>query len=172
MERIIFYILAFLIIVFAVASVTSRKILRAVVYLLFVLIAIAGFYFLVGYNYLGAIQLTVYAGGIIVLFIMSVLLIHQIDSKMEVVSLVRRAIAGIACLFGAGVTLSVIWAHTFPVPENSGIPTEVAAIGKGMLSYGEGGYILPFEVITLLLLAVIIGAIIVSKGIRLSLKDI
>jgi NADH-quinone oxidoreductase subunit J len=172
MERIIFYILAFLIIVFAVASVTSRKILRAVVYLLFVLIAIAGFYFLVGYNYLGAIQLTVYAGGIIVLFIMSVLLIHQIDSKIEVLSLGRRAIVGIACLFGAGVTLSVIWAHPFPVPENGGVQPEVAAIGKGMLSYGEGGYILPFEVITVLLLAVVIGAIIVSKGIRLSLKDI
>jgi NADH-quinone oxidoreductase subunit J len=172
MERIIFYVLALLIIVFAIASVMSRKILRAVVYLLFVLIAIAGFYFLIGYNYLGAIQLTVYAGGIIVLFIMSVLLIHQIESKVEVVSLGRRAIAGIACLLGAGVTVSVIWSHPFPVPENTNISTEVSTIGQGMLSYGEGGYILPFEVITILLLAVMIGAIIVSKGIRLSIKDI
>lgn len=171
MEKIIFYLLALIIIVFAIASVTSRKILRAVVYLLFVLIAIAGFYFLVGYNYLAAIQLTVYAGGIIVLFILSVLLIHQIDSKIEVVSLTRRTIVGIACLFGAGLTLNVIWAHPFPLPADSSLPTEVEAIGKGMLSYGEGGYILPFEVITILLLAVMIGAIIVSKGIRLSLKE-
>ena len=171
MEKIIFYLLALIIIVFAIASVTSRKILRAVVYLLFVLIAIAGFYFLVGYNYLAAIQLTVYAGGIIVLFILSVLLIHQIDSKIEVVSITRRMVVAIACLFGAGLTLNVIWAHPFPIPSDRSLPTEVNAIGKGMLSYGEGGYILPFEVITILLLAVMIGAIIVSKGIRLSLKE-
>ena len=69
MEQVIFYILALIMVVFAIASVTSRKILRAVVYLLFVLIGIAGFYFLIDYNYLAAIQLTVYAGGIIVLFI-------------------------------------------------------------------------------------------------------
>jgi NADH-quinone oxidoreductase subunit J len=171
MERIIFYILSFIIVGFAIASVTSRKILRAVVYLLFVLIGVAGFYFLIGYNYLAAIQLTVYAGGVIVLFILSVLLIHQIDNKMEVASLARRGIVGIVCLAGSGVTLSAIWSYPFPLPENSARVTEVASIGKGMLSYGAGGYILPFEVITILLLAVIIGAIIVSKGIRLSLKD-
>ena len=69
METIIFYILAALTIIFSVASVTSRKILRAVIYLLFVLICISGIYFLVNYNFLAAIQLTVYGGGIIVLFI-------------------------------------------------------------------------------------------------------
>ncbi len=172
MERIIFYILSLIMIVFAIASVTSPRILRAVVYLLFVLIGVAGFYFLVGYNYLAAIQLTIYAGGIIVLFILSVLLIHQIDTDMEAASLARRGIVGIVCLFGAGLTLSVIWSHPFALPQNSSLPTEVALIGKGMLSYGEGGYILPFEVITVLLLAVLVGAIIVSKGIRLSLKEL
>jgi NADH-quinone oxidoreductase subunit J len=171
MERIIFYILATIIVVFAIASVTSRKILRAVVYLLFVLIGVSGFYFLFGYNYLAAIQLTVYAGGIIVLFIFSVLLIHQVESQIEVASLGRRLLVGIASVFGAGLTLSVIWSHPFALPKTSAQPTEVAAIGKGMLSVGEGGYILPFEVITILLLAVMIGAIIVSKGSRLSLKN-
>ena len=171
MERIIFYILSLLIIAFAIASVTSRKILRAVVYLLFVLIGVAGFYFLIDYNYLAAIQLTVYAGGIIVLFILSVLLIHQIDTKVEVASVRRRVIVGLTSLLGTGVTLSAIWSYPFAAPQNRSLPTEVASIGKGMLSYGEGGYILPFEVITVLLLAVMIGAIIVAKGIRLSLKQ-
>ena len=69
MEAILFYILAAIIIIFAIASVTSRKILRAVVYLLFVLIGISGLYFLINYNLLAAIQLTVYGGGVIVLFI-------------------------------------------------------------------------------------------------------
>jgi len=42
--------------------------------------------------------------------------------------------------------------------------TEVSEIGKGLLSYGEGGFILPFEVISILLLAAMIGAIIISKS--------
>ncbi|MDP2089788.1 MAG: NADH-quinone oxidoreductase subunit J [Flavobacteriaceae bacterium] len=171
MEQIIFYILAFIMVFFAIASVSSRKILRAVVYLLFVLIGIAGFYFLIDYNYLAAIQLTVYAGGIIVLFIFSVLLIHHIDAEIEVATLARRILVGLASLIGAGLTLSVIWAHPFVVAENSTKPTEVREIGLGMLSYGEGGYILPFEVISILLLAAMIGAIIVAKGTRLTLKD-
>jgi NADH-quinone oxidoreductase subunit J len=171
MEQIIFYILALIMVVFAIASVTSRKILRAVVYLLFVLIGIAGFYFLIDYNYLAAIQLTVYAGGIIVLFIFSVLLIHHIESELEIPSLARRLLVGCASLIGAGVTLFTIWSYPFVIAENSTKPTEVADIGKGFLSYGDGGYILPFEVISILLLAAMIGAIIVAKGTRLTQKD-
>lgn len=166
-----FYILSLIMVVFAIASVSSRKILRAVVYLLFVLIGIAGFYFLIDYNYLAAIQLTVYAGGIIILFIFSVLLIHHIESELEVVSLAKRILVGLASLIGAGLTLSVIWAHPFEVAENSTRSTEVRDIGLGMLNYGDGGYILPFEVISILLLAAMIGAIIVAKGTRLTLKD-
>lgn len=171
MEQVIFYILATIMVVFAIASVTSRKILRAVVYLLFVLIGIAGFYFLIDYNYLAAIQLTVYAGGIIVLFIFSVLLIHHIESELEVPSLTRRLLVGFASLIGAGITLVTIWSHPFKVVEQSTNSTEVEAIGRGFLSYGDGGYILPFEVISILLLAAMIGAIIVAKGTRLTQKD-
>lgn len=74
MERYIFYIVALGMIVSAIASVASRKMLRSVIYLLFVLSGIAGIFFLVDYNFLAAIQLTVYAGGIIVLVIFSVCL--------------------------------------------------------------------------------------------------
>lgn len=171
MEQIIFYILSIIMVVFAIASVSSRKILRSVVYLLFVLCAIAGFYFLIDYNYLAAIQLTVYAGGIIVLFIFSVLLIHHIEAEIEVASLTRRLLVGFASLVGAVLTLAVIWGHPFVVAENSTKPTEVREIGLGMLSYGDGGYILPFEAISILLLAAMIGAIIVAKGTRLTNKD-
>ncbi len=90
MEKIIFYILALIMIVFAIASVTSRKMLRSVIYLLFVLIGIAGIYFLIDYNFLAAIQLTVYAGGIIVLIIFSVLLVHHIEMELEMAKLSKN----------------------------------------------------------------------------------
>ena len=73
-NQIMFAVFAIAIIVFSVLAVTSRRILRAAVSLLFVLIATAGLYFLLNYQFLAAVQLTLYAGGIVVLIIFSILL--------------------------------------------------------------------------------------------------
>ena len=166
MERYIFYILAFMMIVSAVASVTSRKMLRSVIYLLFVLAGVAGIFFLVDYNFLAAVQLTVYAGGIIVLMIFSVLLVHHIEMKLEVAKISKRISVGLACVIGAGVFITTIYSYDFNVIGKA-TTTTTAEIGKGLLSYEAGGFILPFEVISVLLLAAMIGAIVIAKGNRL-----
>tara|TARA_R110001583_G_scaffold4049_6_gene24282 strand:+ start:3382 stop:3888 length:507 start_codon:yes stop_codon:yes gene_type:complete len=166
MEAILFYILAAIIIIFAIASVTSRKILRAVVYLLFVLIGISGLYFLINYNLLAAIQLTVYGGGVIVLFIFAVLLVHHVELKLEKTSVKKKIIAGLLSFTGLAITLWAIFTFHFKTANNYK-PIEVADIGRKLLSYEDGGYILPFEVISVLLVAVMIGAIIVAKGNKL-----
>lgn len=168
METIIFYILSGIIILFAFASVTSRKILRAVIYLLFVLIGISGLYFLVDYNFLAAIQLTVYGGGIIVLFIFAVLLIHHVELELEKTALKKKLIAGALSAAGLAVTLWAISTYPFPETTSTYTSIEVADIGRLLLSYEDGGFILPFEVISVLLVAVMIGAIVVAKGSKLS----
>jgi NADH-quinone oxidoreductase subunit J len=170
MERIVFYILALIMVVFAFASVTSRKMLRSVVYLLFVLIGVAGIYFLIDYNFLAAIQLTVYAGGIIVLIIFSVLLVHHIEMELEIAKKSRQIVTGLLCLLGLGVFLATIYSYDFKVVENTKITT-VSDIGMQLLSYENGGYILPFEVISILLLAAMVGAIIIGKGEKLTQND-
>jgi len=170
MERIIFYILAAIIIIFAIASVSSKKMLRAVIYLLFVLIAISGIYFMVDYSFLGAVQLAVYAGGVIVLIIFSVLLVHHIELNLELASTKKRVIAALISFAGIAMVLPIILTHKFNVVENSRT-IEVKDIGEKMLSYDSGGFILPFEVISILLLAVMIGAIVIAKGNRLGLKE-
>lgn len=169
MEKYIFYILALIMIVFAIASVSSRKMLRSVIYLLFVLIGVAGLYFLIDYNFLAAVQLTVYAGGIIVLIIFSVLLVHHIEMELEMVKRSRQLLVILACLVGIGVFLTTIYNHPF---ETTSIPktTTVEEIGTLLLSYGNGGFILPFEVISVLLLAAMVGAIVVAKGVKLTTK--
>jgi len=170
MEKYIFYILAIIIIVFAIASVTSKKMLRSVIYLLFVLFGIAGIYFLIDYNFLAAIQLTVYAGGIIVLIIFSVLLVHHIEMELEIAKRSRQLITAMACLLGLGVFLYTIYHHNFNVIENAKT-TSTADIGSKLLSYEDGGFILPFEVISLLLLAAMVGAIVIAKGKKLTDKN-
>ena len=157
-------------IVFAIASVTSRQMLRSVIYLLFVLIGVAGIYFLIDYNFLAAVQLTVYAGGIIVLVIFSVLLVHHIEMELEMAKLSKKLLTGLVCLIGLGVFLSTIYSTDFIVVENYK-STTVEDIGMGLLSYEAGGFILPFEVISILLLAAMIGAIIIGKGDKLTKND-
>ncbi len=170
MEQIVFYILAVIMICMAIASVSSRKMLRSVVYLLFVLIGIAGIYFLVDYNFLAAVQLTVYAGGIVVLIIFSVLLVHHMEMEMESAKTSKKVLTGLISLLGLGVFLAAIYSHEFSVVENS-LTTTTAAIGMGLLSYDAGGFILPFEVISVLLLASMIGAIVIAKGSKLENEE-
>ena len=62
-----FAFLAAVILVFSVLTVTTKRILRAATYLLFVLFATAGIYFQLNYSFLGAVQLLIYAGGVVVL---------------------------------------------------------------------------------------------------------
>ena len=62
-----YLIIALAIIVFSVMAVTERRILRAATYLLFTLFAAAGIYFMLDYQFLGAVQIAVYAGGIFLL---------------------------------------------------------------------------------------------------------
>ena len=170
MEKIIFYSLALIMIVFAIASVTSRKMLRSVIYLLFVLCGIAGVYFLIDYNFLAAIQLTVYAGGIIVLIIFSVILVHHIEMELEIAKISKQILVGLACLIGLGIFLTTIYSYEFAVVENS-LTTTTSDIGMKLLSYEAGGFILPFEVISVLLLAAMVGAIVIAKGKKLTDKN-
>ncbi len=163
MERIIFYILAAIMVTSAIASVSSRIMLRSVIYLLFVLIGVAGIYFLADYNFLAAIQLTVYAGGVVVLIIFSVLLVHHIEMQLEVTNWKKQLLTSLLCLAGLAVFLTTIYSYPFKVAGKA-VTTTTAQIGEKLLDYGPGGFILPFEVISVLLLAIMIGAIIIAKG--------
>ena len=69
-NQIMFILFSAMIVVFSILTVTSRKILRAAVFLLFVLVSTSGLYFMLNYQFLAAVQLTLYAGGIVVLIIL------------------------------------------------------------------------------------------------------
>lgn len=77
-----YIIVALAVIVFSVLAVTTRKILRAATYLLFTLFATAVIYFMLDYEFLGAVQIAVYAGGIVVLFVFAILLTSKPGDKI------------------------------------------------------------------------------------------
>ena len=158
-----FYLFAAIIITFSILTVTSRKILRAAVYLLFVLVSTAGLYFWLNYLFLAAIQLSIYAGGIVVLIVFSILLTSQISDKFPKVKPVKSIMALAAAVTGAVVSIAAILQFNFPTQTKTVADASLKAIGRAMLSYGNDGYVLPFEVITILLLAAMFGAIVIAK---------
>ena len=162
-SQIIFYILAAVMISCAFMTVTSRKLLRAAIYLFFVLAATAGFYFMVDYLFLAAVQILVYAGGIVVLIIFSILLTSHINERLDVPNFWKKWITGAFVIIGAGVAISLIWTYSFTPSDGTPMDYDVNTIGEKMLSFTENGYVLPFEVISVLLLAAMIAAIVIAK---------
>lgn len=163
MEELVFYLLAIMILVFSVLTVTTRRILRAAVYLLFVLLATAAIYLLLNYTFLAVVQLTVYAGGIIVLIVFSILLTSHINDRLEVGSLARRITAAIISIVGLGISYWVIASANLSPKGEFEAPHDVEAIGNALMNYGDNGYVLAFELISVLLLAAMIGAIVIAK---------
>ncbi|MDR2962079.1 MAG: NADH-quinone oxidoreductase subunit J [Bacteroidales bacterium] len=164
MNVIMFYILAAVILVCSVLTVTSRKILRAATYLMFVLIATAGLYFLLQVNFLAAVQLMVYAGGIVVLIIFSVLLTSHIEHQFELAAPSKSIPAALAAIAGAAICIASILQFDFTsrLAEQTTSP-DIRQFGHAFLNYGDGGYVLPFEVISILLLAAMVAAIMIAK---------
>ncbi len=159
-----FYLLAGIILVFSVLTITSRKMLRAAVYLLFVLVATAGFYFLLNYQFLAAVQLTLYAGGIVVLIIFSILLTSHISEKFKRPAPWKLWMGVSALIMGTALTLWTLLSHDFTMGSGmKSVPVDMHLIGNQLLGLGKNGYVLAFEIISVLLLAAMIAAIVIAK---------
>jgi NADH-quinone oxidoreductase subunit J len=162
-SEIIFYLFSAIIVLFSILTVTSRRILRAAIFLLFVLVSTAGLYFMLNYQFLAAVQLTLYAGGIVVLIIFSILLTSHISQKFESVSLKKQLFSAIAVAAGAFLSIMVVVSFGFDKLIEVTDNPSMSAIGSDLLNYGKNGYALPFEVISILLLAAMFASIVIAK---------
>ncbi len=159
-----YFIVALAMIVFSVMAVTTRKILRAATYLLFTLFAAAVVYFMLDYEFLGAVQIAVYAGGIVVLFVFAILLTSRPGDNTERLtsrSRVLGAIAAVAMLVVAGYALLSRCMAFVAKPEMQA--PDMDAVGTALLGTGAGQYLLPFEAVSVLLLACIIGGVVIAR---------
>jgi NADH-quinone oxidoreductase subunit J len=152
-----------IIVIFSILTVLSRRILRAALYLLFVLVATAGLYFQLEYEFLAGIQLTLYAGGIVVLIIFSILLTSHISHKFDLPKIGNALIAGLVAVSGLAISVYAILQFPFQKTTEQPLQVDMQVIGKQLVDTGKNGYALPFEVISLLLLAAMIGSILIAK---------
>ena len=163
LNQLMFIIFAAIIVVFSILTVTSRKILRAALFLLIVMVSTSGLYFMLNYEFMAAVQLTLYAGGIVVLIIFSILLTSHISQKFEPIGWGKSILSALAVLFGAILSIVLILDHNFTGTSQEAAEINMNVIGKSLLSVDVNGYALPFEVISILLLAAMISAIVIAK---------
>lgn len=164
-SNIAFLIIAIAIVVFSVMTVTTKKILRAATYLLFVLFATAGIYFQLDYEFLGAVQIAVYAGGILVLFVFAIFLTGKpgkdaepLESHKKLIGISASVLTALVC--GYAMFSQCEMCKTL---VNQPINVTIEKIGQALLSTEKFGYLLPFEAISVLLLACIIGGIVIAR---------
>lgn len=162
-NQVMFILFSAMIVVFSILTVTTRRILRAAAFLLMVLVSTSGLYFMLNYQFMAAVQLTLYAGGIVVLIIFSILLTSHISQKFEPVELKKSIFSALAAIAGAILCILTILDYSFSATSEAAQEVNMKLIGKSLLSVDYDGYVLPFEVISILLLAAMIAAIVVAK---------
>lgn len=160
-SQIIFYIISAFILGTALLSVTTKKIFRSAIWLLFSLIGIAALYFWLEVEFIAAVQIIVYVGGIVVLIIFSIFLTQQSGKEMQKAPITRTIASVLAVVFGFALTYILITQHEFSKTYKP-FDWSIAKIGSQMMGTSDGGFSLPFEVVSILLLAAMIGCIVIA----------
>ena len=160
MGEIIFIGLLFIISTSALWVVISPNLVHSAVSLLFTLFGVAGLYVFLYADFLAATQVVIYVGGILVLIIFGVMLTNKID-KPIIESNSSNKIIGVFISGFIFLILSIIIFQTNwnALPNNSEGSSTVALIGRLIL----GDYLLPFELISILLLAALTGAAMLAR---------
>ena len=164
---VMFCILAVVILGSAIMCVTTKRIMRAATFLLFVLFGVAGIYFLLDYTFLGAAQIAVYAGGVTMLYIFAIQLVSKqtLQGLQERLKGSRVFTGALAALAGLAVVVFVLmkneFVNRFAEMADAEVPMET--IGMALVGSEKYQYVLPFEFISLFLLACIIGGIMIAR---------
>ena len=164
---IMFCILAVVILGSAVLCVTTKRIMRAATFLLFVLFGIAGLYFLLDYTFLGAAQISVYAGGVTMLYVFAIQLVgkRSLQGLVERVKCSRVAFGAFISLVGLLTVAFVLLKNQFMFAACQVADVEVPMkdIGLALVGGDKYQYVLPFEFISVFLLACIIGGLAIAR---------
>ena len=154
-----FCILAVVIIGSAIVCVFTKRIMRAATFLLFVLFGVAGVYFLLDYTFLGTAQIAIYAGGLTML---SLFAIQGLQERQRGKTVVAGALVA---LIGLVTVALVLLKNQFIDMSASMVDAEVpmSVIGEKLVGAGKYQYVLPFEFISVFLLACIIGGIMIAR---------
>jgi NADH-quinone oxidoreductase subunit J len=155
----IFLLFAVLAVASAVLVVLQKNAMHSVLYLAFSVLAVAGVFFCLQAEYLGAIQILVYGGGIVVLYVFVIVIVNLKEVVPERRKLFPKIFIIVLPALLLAETAVVVLRSRFPAPSGGEAGLELAALAQSLMTE----YLVPFELASVLLLAVLIGAIIVAR---------
>ena len=182
MTQAVFYVLAVSAVITALLCILSRSTISAVLWLTATMLSLAAIYLLLNAEFVAAIQVLVYAGAVMVLFLFVVMLLNlsTVTTDLRGPATVAAAVVLVGLL---GIQLTALWRYTpgrlaAEVSQSPALADPNALFVAGELARREavtrgvvGGvaaplfqtYLVPFEITSVLLLAAIVGAVVLAK---------
>lgn len=157
-ETVFFYIFATLMVLAALLVVLSRQPVYSVLSLLVVMFCLASLFVMLGAFFIAALQILLYAGAVLVLFLFVIMLLNlapEALARMRVFTLRTVGTAASLFLFALLVRLFRLGGSGTPLPLVTAASGQVESIGKLLFTT----YLLPFELVSFIILAAIIGAV-------------
>jgi NADH-quinone oxidoreductase subunit J len=161
MAALAFYVLALLIVASALVVITHRNPVTSAVALAFNLVAIAGVFLVLDAQFIGLLQVIVYAGAIMVLILFVIMLLNLREEQAgHPARRIQRALAPVASLAFAAVLGRALWASApATLPEMVDGFGNAAPLGRELFTR----FFYPFEAISLLLIVAMVGAVLLAK---------
>lgn len=155
-----FYAFSLLTLLCGVLVITNRNPVTSAMCLVLTIVSLAGLFVLLGAFFLAAVQILVYAGAVMVLFLFVIMLLDLKEESLRKINKIRIATGLLAVLSVLGIVVSTIW--TSAPGTGLGAANLVGATAPlGRLLFSN--FLLPFEILSLLLLVAMLGVILLSK---------
>ena len=158
-ENIAFGILALIMGVSAIRVVTTKNVVHAALYLVLVLAGVAGIFILLAAEFLAIVQILVYIGAIVVLFLFGIMLTRAPIGRLADLDNNQRAIGAVVATFLFGVLGGVLYDGFGDARLPVGEVARSREVGLSIFST----FVVPFEVISVLLLAALVGAVVIAR---------
>jgi NADH-quinone oxidoreductase subunit J len=162
-DHILFAFFAVLAVGSAILMVTRRNIVHGAIFLITALLATAGIFLQLDAQFLFVVQIILYVGGIMVLFVFVIMLVNLDVSLRQIQFNRQKWVAGILALVLAAQVFFALWlgrsAIRLPAHAERITPKNTEAVGEALFQH----YMLPFEIASVLLLVAMIGAVVMAK---------
>jgi NADH-quinone oxidoreductase subunit J len=156
----VFWILAAVIFISSIMVVSLKNIFHCALFLILCLFSVAGIYILLHAEFLAAAQVLIYVGAVSILIIFAIMLTSDLGSKKIVQTNNNAFIGFFVCLLFAFAVIQVVRHSQVWQAAKEALPAQnVLLVGKALMTK----YMLPFEVVSVLMLAALIGAVVLAR---------
>ena len=165
MDALFFYSFAVLVLGGAVFTITRRNAVHSAISLIVSLIGVAGLYLLQQAEFLFAVQIVLYVGGIMVLFLFVIMLVN-LDQAAKQRQFNRQWAIALLCVAAVGAEIVYFMrkgASAFQFPPAPAVPPSTEGNTEQIATVLFSQYLLPFEIASVLLLVAVVGSVVMAK---------